>query len=126
MLTFFGKCTGLSLTGVDARQQDDVELSSTSNGEIRPAVLDVPLTAFDVLLLTAVVVLTDKPATTAGVTQDADETAIQLVLALEVTHIHRHSASVRVYSIVTSMYVCPCVSGFPLFWKKKSSTFPVF
>jgi len=33
-LTFFGKCTGLSLTDVDGRHEDDdVELSSASNGE---------------------------------------------------------------------------------------------
>jgi len=81
-LTFLGKCTGLSLTGVDARQEDDVELSSISDGEIRSAaVTDVP---FDVQLLTAVV-LTGKPPATDVVTED-DETTILLVLALQ--HIH--------------------------------------
>ena len=79
MLTFLGKCTGLSLTGVDARQEDDVELSSTSDGEIRPAVLDVLVAVCDALILTTV--LTDEPLTTAVATDD-DETAILFVLAL--------------------------------------------
>jgi len=67
------------LTGVDARQEDDVELSSTSDGEIRPAVLDVLVAVCDALILTTVP--TDEPLTTTVATDD-DETAILFVLAL--------------------------------------------
>ena len=40
-LTFFGWCTGLSPSGVDAWHADDAELSSTSEGEMRPATVDM-------------------------------------------------------------------------------------
>ena len=80
MITFLGKCTGFSPTGVDARQEDDVELSSTRDGEIQPPVaIGVVVATFEVLLLAAV--FTDKPPTAAVVTED-DEAVTLLVLAL--------------------------------------------
>jgi len=61
---------------VDARQDDDVELSSTGDGDIRPAVPDVLFAAFDVPLVTAVLTLS-----TAVAVED-DVTVILFVLAL--------------------------------------------
>jgi len=58
---------------VDCRQADDVELSSTSDGEIRPEMDNVSLAPCDAVLLTAT--LTDNALVTEAALDD-EQTAM--------------------------------------------------